>query len=635
MKKKILYHSDFSLLKTGFARTARLVLTHLHNTGKYDIVHYCCGVMDNNPAFGRLPWKSIGTLPQDPLQQKRLARDPKLAKMTSYGAFNIDEVIKNEKPDVYLAVQDIWGINYAVEKEWFSEISSAIWTTLDSLPILPMAVETAKKTENFWTWSSFAQEALAEIGVTHSKTLHGPLDETQFYKLPEEERTQLRAKFGLNKDAFIVGYVFRNQLRKSVPNLLKGYKKFKEENKEGKFHLLLHTHFGEGWNILDLAAELEIDESEILTTYFCKHCGLYFVARFQGQDLNCPNCLSQSSLVTTSPSNGVSEEQLNEIYNLMDVYCHPFTSGGQEIPIQEAKLCELTTLVTNYSCGTDMCKPEAGSYPLSWHEFREHETQFIKASTDPESICESLTAAYKLSPEEREERGKKAREWTIERYSINKIGKELELFIDESPVVDKKIFEEIKKDRNPEALIDPDLPDLEWLKSLYSEILDMPDLPDDDSGILYWLQEMSEGTTREKVLKYFRGVAHKEVSEETDLSDILDSDDEGRRILFVIPESAGDIYLCTSLFESLKEQYPDYNLYVSCENHFSSILLGNPHVHKVIGYTQEMDDLLLLEGKGTHKGYFEIAFLPHITTQRHMTYQHNGKDKIAFDLELD
>ena len=170
---------------------------------------------------------------------------------------------------------------------------------------------------------------------------------------------------------------------------------------------------------------------------------------------------------------------------------------------------------------------------------------------------------------------------------------------------------------------------------MYSEILDLPDLPDDDSGILYWLQEMSEGTTRDKVLKYFRGVAHKEVSEETDLSDILDSDDEGRRILFVIPESAGDIYLCTSLFESLKEQYPDYNLYVSCENHFSSILLGNPHVHKVIGYTQEMDDLLLLEGKGTHKGYFEIAFLPHITTQRHMTYQHNGKDKIAFDLELD
>ena len=39
----------------------------------------------------------------------------------------------------------------------------------------------------------------------------------------------------------------------------------------------------------------------------------------------------------------------------MDVYCHPFTSGGMEIPIFEAKLTELVTLVTNYSCGEDSC----------------------------------------------------------------------------------------------------------------------------------------------------------------------------------------------------------------------------------------------------------------------------------------
>ena len=39
----------------------------------------------------------------------------------------------------------------------------------------------------------------------------------------------------------------------------------------------------------------------------------------------------------------------------MDVYCHPFTSGGQELPIQEAKAAGLITLVTEYSCGTDSC----------------------------------------------------------------------------------------------------------------------------------------------------------------------------------------------------------------------------------------------------------------------------------------
>ena len=38
---------------------------------------------------------------------------------------------------------------------------------------------------------------------------------------------------------------------------------------------------------------------------------------------------------TSNIQHGVNEYQLNHIYNLMDVYCHPFTSGGMEIPIFE------------------------------------------------------------------------------------------------------------------------------------------------------------------------------------------------------------------------------------------------------------------------------------------------------------
>ena len=97
-----------------------------------------------------------------------------------------------------------------------------------------------------------------------------------------------------------------------------------------------------------------------------------------GQKKQCPHCSSKDSLETTNISNGVNEKQLNEIYNLMDVYCHPFTSGGQEIPVQEAKLAELITLVTNYSCGEDCCTKESGGLPLDWAEYREPGTQFIK-----------------------------------------------------------------------------------------------------------------------------------------------------------------------------------------------------------------------------------------------------------------
>ena len=171
--------------------------------------------------------------------------------------------------------------------------------------------------------------------------------------------------------------MFRNQLRKSVPNLLEGYAKWKEQEKpKKKTYLLFHTHWKEGWNIHKLAEEYGIDKSEILTTYVCKKCGDYQVKAYDGEDKDCPSCLSEKTQVTTSVGAGVREDQLNEVYNLMDYYCHPFTSGGQEIPIQEAKLTGLITGVTNYSCGEESCEEGSGSLPLSWSEYREHQTEF-------------------------------------------------------------------------------------------------------------------------------------------------------------------------------------------------------------------------------------------------------------------
>jgi len=45
-----------------------------------------------------------------------------------------------------------------------------------------------------------------------------------------------------------------------------------------------------------------------------------------------------------------------------------------------------------------------------------------------------------------------------------------------------------------------------------------------------------------------------------------------------------------------------------------------------------LDSLPTMEGQGDHEGYFEVAFLPFIGTQRILNYMHNGKDKIQFDI---
>ena len=83
----------------------------------------------------------------------------------------------------------------------------------------------------------------------------------------------------------------------------------------------------------------------------------------------------------------------------------------------------------------------------------------------------------------------------------------------------------------------------------------------------------------------------------------------------------------------IKKQYPNYNLYVAVKQEYFDILKGHPSIHKIIQYIPQMDELLWLEGMGDHKGYFEIAFLPFIGTQRILDYIHNGKTKIQFDLK--
>ena len=634
-KKKVLIQTDFSLAKTGFGRNARALFKYLYSTNKYDLVHYSCGMTYDHPEFKKTPWKSVGSLPNNQQELDQLNRDPNLARMASYGAHFIDRVINEEKPDVYFAVQDIWGVDFAIEKSWFNKITSVIWTTLDSLPILQSAITNAPKIKNYWIWSNFATKAMHKLGYSHVKTVHGCLEDKDFYRLSDFERNQLRKKNNIPQDAFIVGFVFRNQLRKSVPNLLQGYALWKKQNPEIKnTYLLLHTHWGEGWNIHKLAAEIGVDQKEILTTYVCKNCGEYEVKPFIGQDLNCKYCGTEKSQTTTNVGLGVTETQLNEIYNFMDVYCHPFTSGGQEIPIQEAKLTELITLVTNYSCGEEMCEPEANSLALEWTEYREHGTEFIKASTYPESIAKQLNIVYKMLPHKRLEIGKKAREWTIKNFGVKNIAKTLEQFIDAQPMIDwDKVKENPEDKKDPYIKIPEIVDDAEWLIFMYHNILKMKNIDRNDSGHQYWMNELNKGAKRSDIENYFRNIALKEneKNKQIKFEDLLDSNDKGR-VIYVIPESAGDVFLSTALFKSIKDRYPDYSLYVATKPQYKDILDGNPYVHRWIEYNPIMDNLIWLEGNNQHDGYFDIAYLPYTCTQRNLNYLHNGVDKLDFSL---
>ena len=625
-KLKILFHSNFSRAYTGFGKNAKNVLSYLYKTGKYEIIEAANGHMKDSVAVSKMPWECIGTLPNDPAKIESINKDPALARQAAYGAETIDDLIKDIKPDIYIGAEDVWGFNGFWNKKWWNKIHSAIWTTLDSEPILPLAVEAAPKIKNYFVWASFAEREMHKLGHKHVKTLRGSIDTDFFFRTIDSYRSNLRQRFGIEEDTFIIGFVFRNQLRKSVPNLLEGYKIFCQENPRVKAKLLLHTSWSEGWDILRLLKEKGIHHSNVLTTYYCSACKSYHVKSFSGEEQPCPYCKSEKTFSTTGVKNGVSENQLNEVYNLMDVYCHPFTSGGQEIPIQEAKLTELITLVTNYSCGEDNCTPESGGLELEWNEYREPGTQFIKASTCPKSIYDKLKQVYEMNEDDRLSIGSQARQWVIDNFSVEVIGKRLEEIIDDMPFIED--FDFTIKDLNEEHEFKNNLPNEEFILDLYENIL-FDSVDKNSSGFKIWLSKLENREADKKTIyDHFINTAKKtnlKRKSRKDFGSLFSEEDEGRRVAIVIPRSSTDVLLINSLIKKLKHKHKKHNIYVFTESSNFQYIEDNPDVHQCLQYAENIDSPRLLEGAGENKGFFEFAYFPHTTTQKFPCYIHNGK----------
>lgn len=633
-KKTIVLHSNHCRVKTGFGKHMKHLLTYLHQTGKYNVIEFANGRPWNDPELQSMPWKAFGSLPIEQNLVQEIKGNSQKERSAAYGQYKIDDLIQQEKPDIYLGIEDIWGIENFWSKAWWSKINSIIWTPIDSLPLLEKHKDAAMLTENIIVQASFAQKALQETGYQGSHLMPVPLDTSNFYKLSSEHRKQLRSQHNLQEDDFIIGFVFRNQLRKSVPNLLEAFRVFQQENPSVNAKLLLHTHWNEGWDIPRLMQEKNIKTTDVLTTYYCDQCKTYEIKPFLGQDQDCKACGSKKSQQTAQIQRGVSEPQLNEIYNLMDVYCHPFTSGGQEIPIQEAKLTELVTLVTNYSCGEDYSSEESGGLPLNWTEYREPGTQFIKASTVSNHIAEQLSYFYSMTSEAKQLMGKKARDFVIDFCSIESVCGKFEKLIDSLDPVEWD-FDMSYVEQNEKYPLQDIQSDRDFVIDLYKNVFNK-DNPEktESKGIQHWIYRLNKDLNKKQVHEYFLGIAKKNNTENNKIpfQDLLDKDDQNKRILFALDGDEINIFNSTSLLDYIKSEYPDYNIYYATQKKYYYLLKGNPNIHKIIEYNPVMNNPLWGEGQGGHLGMFNFVLLPNTMGSDIHAYAHGNEHKIKYNL---
>lgn len=628
-KRKLLFLSNYCGLYTGFGMHMRSLLSYIYKnySDKYEVILAAGGQYNHNPDFGRWPFLVKGVMPIDQPTQERMKVDPVLRQKAVYGELTFDLIVQDTRPDIVIATEDVWGCAFIKNLEFSKHIPVIYHTTLDSLPILDMAYDLASSTKYFWAWSTFASKEMNKRDAFKHATYQFPCVPTEnFYPLPKNTKLELRKRFNIPENAFIFGYVFRNQPRKLVHKLIEGFKLFRDNNPDKKAFLILHTSYREGWAIDRFIQQYGVDPNEVLCTYICHATKEYYIAPFQGEGLSNPFNNGEKTLFTIDVTNGVSITQLNEIYNLMDIYFCPSSSGSTELPLIEAALSGLPVAAPNYSYGEDIIEFNTqGSFSIPFDFYTEPNTQFLKANPRPDGIAKIMQDFCNLSKKQKEEIGRLSREWALKNYDVKVNAEKILKKIDEIPQHnwDFKIKLE-GRSKNVDYPFPTNIKsDVDFILDLYKNILYSYEETEETKGCLDWQASLKNGVSRQQVYDFFIDVAKKENKSLSNnpqtFADLL-QETGNKRLLFVLKESGGDIFNSTSLLPSLKAQYPNHDVYYTCDVKYASILLGNPNIFAILPYDPVMENEIHMIGAGGHKGWFDVYIHAGVSCQRQLNY---------------
>lgn len=638
-KKRVGFITSNPLYKTGFSTNAKVLLNLLYKLDKFDLYLLAQGVSNDDPEIHRMPYHVTGTIKRGVFNEDLYGRDPGYQRLTQYGNLTVESWIIENKLDVVIHIEDIWSSDvshYLDNKTWWPHFKNNFlnWVTVDSLPLLDTVKRWAAECPNFWVWASFAEKELKRIDAEkykNVKTVFGALNPDEYYPISLLKKRELRDKFKIDQDDVIFIQLGRNQLRKLFPCSIEAFSNFKRRNPDKKAKLLFHCSWSEpgGWPFEKLIKDFGLEKNDVLTSYFCRACGQYEVKPFSGEEQDCPYCKAPKAQLTAGVGSSITNRELSEIYGICDASLSIFTSGGLEYHSVQQFFCALPSLISNYSCGEDFINVP-GAFELSGSHTFESGTGFIKHVPNLNLIEKFFKTICEMKPKDRRELGMRGREWVLKYFNPNNTIKLLEEFIDSREPISWNYEIEKPEKKCPECSGDSTEDDLLWVKSLYVNILKMT-MTDDDSGVVFWLGKLKQGEKRENIENYFKKIGLEENSKThpLNLEDLLDSSDSKRGII-VCPESLGDVFILTSLFEDFHNNYPDHRLYFCCKPEFACILEGNPYIHRILPYAPMMESELALTGCGNNQGLFNVAFFPFIHTQRILSYL--SPDKIGLEL---
>jgi len=244
------------------------------------------------------------------------------------------------KPDFFITMADV-GVQAGYIEPVFQAKQMGwqgkwiAWTPLDSYSWALGWDEIFDAPDINLAMAQFGESQMKKYNVHDVRMIPLGVDTKKYKPL---NRNELRKKLGF-ENYFIVGFVGRNQKRKMLDRLIKGFAQFSKDKEDVK--LVLHTDIVPpdcpGWDLRTLFhrfSKFDKDLTKKNKVMFTKD-NLDLIKR-----------------QSTSPNKMV------DIYNLFDLFCYATGGEGFGMPGIECQSCGVPLIMTDCTTGPELCKKE-------------------------------------------------------------------------------------------------------------------------------------------------------------------------------------------------------------------------------------------------------------------------------------
>ena len=387
-KKKVLFVTEASFHPTGYSVYTKEVLSRLHKKQDLEIAELACFAGPDSPEIQTVPWRVYPNIPDK--QDENLVNYYNSSMTAKFGEISFNNVVLDFQPDFVMDIRDWWMLEFEERSPFRDFFNWAIMPTVDAAPQNNSWIDTYSSADGVFAYSEFGRDTMmGQSTALKFVDVASPCASNSFY--PIKDKKALRRKFGINENAIIFGTVMRNQRRKLYPDLFKAFRLFLDQNPNlTNVYLYCHTAYPDvGWDIPELIKEYSLS-NKVIITYKCSTCGTITPKFFSDAVTYCQDCKTYTSTIVNI-SNKINEQELNDIYNLFDVYIQWANSEGWGMPQLEAAYAGLPVITVNYSAMESLAKNIYGIAINPKGFYKELETGCFRAIPDNESLAKTIT----------------------------------------------------------------------------------------------------------------------------------------------------------------------------------------------------------------------------------------------------